>query len=97
MAMAQMPQTSLEVPHNHKTQFVFHWFVYCVLDLIGAEDPASVLVYDSLFHQCSPHVQQQVAAISRTKSSQINAHFVDVQCQSRLRTLCNCICHFYLF
>eukprot|EP00731_Ephydatia_muelleri_P021560 Em0014g151a len=45
-----------------------------------AEDPASVLFYDSLFHQCD--VQQQVAAIYRTKSSQINAHFVDVQRQS---------------
>ena len=56
-----------------------HWLT---ISNIGAEDPASVLVYDSLFHQCSPHVQQQVAAISRTKSSQINAHFVDVQCQS---------------
>ena len=56
-----------------------HWLT---ISNIGAEDPASVLVYDSLFHQCSPHVQQQVAAISRTKSSQISAHIVDVQCQS---------------
>ena len=50
-----------------------HWLT---ISNIGAEDPASVLVYDSLFHQCSPHAQQ-VAAISKTKSSQINAHFVD--------------------
>ena len=54
-----------------------HWLT---ISNIGAEDPASVLFYDSLFHQCD--VQQQVAAIYRTKSSQINAHFVDVQRQS---------------
>ena len=56
-----------------------HWLT---ISNIGVEDPASVLIYDSLFHQCSPHVQRQVAAISRTKSSQINVHFVDVQRQS---------------
>lgn len=54
MTLAVEQRSYVRVLHDNAQK---HWLA------IRAEDPASV-VYDSLFHQCSPHIQQQFAAIS---------------------------------
>ena len=76
MTFAVEQRPYVQVLHDNTQK---HWLI---ISNIGAEDPTSILIYDSLFHQCSPHVQQQIATITRTKSSEINVHFVDVQRQS---------------
>ena len=45
------------------------------------QDP-SVNVYDSMFHKCSPHIQQQIACILATKYPHIKANFFNVNHQS---------------
>ena len=75
MTFAVKQRPYVQILHDNMQK---HWLT---ISNIGTEE-AVVFVYDSLFHQCSPHVQQQISTISRTKSPEIKLCFVNVQRQS---------------
>ena len=52
-----------------------HWLTVSNID-------PSVNIYDSMFHKCSLHIQQQIACILATKYPHIKANFFNVNHQS---------------
>ena len=56
-----------------------HWLT---VSTIGAEHPAEVFVYDSMYSCASTSIKQQIAALLATPSNSITLKFVDVQMQS---------------
>ena len=56
-----------------------HWLT---VSTIGAQHPAEVLVYDSLYPCASSDIKRQIAALLATSASTITLKYIDVQMQS---------------
>ena len=75
MTFNNMHEDFIQILHDEQRK---HWLT---ITNIGTTEP-NVLVYDSLFHQSSPCIQQQISCIMNTNYPEIVLHFADSQRQN---------------